>query len=141
MQGVVVVGLAPLIVDVGEHDLPVSLDVGAVRITLHAGEVVVLAMDGHPFPRRDAREHPGTDAHDEGHRRMELDSLVRQDAVQVDSGDQSSHLSKPHPYQYSHYIIHTISPTYAPDSVPRILRRRSFRPSPAATARGSHSPP
>jgi len=37
---------------------------------------------------------------------MKLDSLVRQDAVQVDSGDQSSHLSKPHPYQYSHYMIH-----------------------------------
>src|SRR5215204_6972723 len=38
-----VVCLPPVVVDVGEHDLPIPLDVRAVRIPLHVGEVVVLA--------------------------------------------------------------------------------------------------
>jgi hypothetical protein len=51
LQGAVFVCLPPVIVDVGEHDLPIPLNVRAMRIPLHVGEVVVLAVDGHLLPR------------------------------------------------------------------------------------------
>src|SRR5829696_4720743 len=49
LQRIVVVRLAAVVVDVADHDPPVSLDVRAVRISLDIAEVVVLAVDGNPL--------------------------------------------------------------------------------------------
>ncbi len=37
---------------------------------------------------------------------MELDRLMGQDAVQVDGGDQGSHLREHQPHQHGHYVWH-----------------------------------
>ena len=69
-----------------------------MRVPLDVAEVVVLAVHGDPFPGRDAGEHPRPESHEDRRDRMELDRLVGEDAVQVDGGDQGSHLSESQPY-------------------------------------------
>ena len=94
---------------------------GLCGISLDVAEVVVLAVDSHPLPRRDARKHPRPEAHEHRQGRMEPDGLVREDAVQVDGGDQGGRLRQHQPHQYGHYVMHKTSLYYAPDLVRRVL--------------------
>lgn len=53
-----VVGLAPVVIEVAEQNLPQPFQHRAVRVAIHVGMAMVFAVHGHPFFRVDAGEKP-----------------------------------------------------------------------------------
>ena len=87
-----VAGLAPVQGGVGELDPDPAEQLGRVRIALHVGVGVVLAVDRHPLPGLDADGDPHDEPEGEGQRRPEPDGPVGGGAVQVDRRGQVGEL-------------------------------------------------